>query len=106
MPNKPKRLCPKCGAIIADRCAACAKRYDAQPDRKADKAFYSSQRWRKFRQYMLNLEPMCRQCKTAVAVHLHHEQPRKTHEHLAFDENNVTPLCLSCHSRIEATRHL
>ena len=96
----------------ADRRAANAKlvrkQYEAQPDRADDRRFYASAAWRKFRDAVLRIRPICEcdQCTAKglllQALHLHHLKPRKTHPELQFDPANVQPLTHACHSRIEA----
>lgn len=86
------------------------KDYEANPQRREDKAFYCSKQWRAFREYILRKRPVCEcdQCKKdgriMEAKHVHHVKPRKAHPELAFEEGNVLALSHPCHSRIEAER--
>jgi 5-methylcytosine-specific restriction protein A len=41
-------------------------------------------------------EPMCRQCKTRVAMEIDHIRPLS--EGGTEDESNLQPLCVECHS--------
>lgn len=84
-----------------------ARERDRQYDRarQADKNFYSSTRWRKFRAWVLAERPLCEDCLAAsrvvTAEHVHHIQPRTTHPELAFEACNVRALCQPCHNAQE-----
>lgn len=71
--------------------------------RKADKAFYKSVRWLEVRAIVLSRDDgLCQQCKrrgrTATGSQVDHIKPRKQHQELAFDTENLETLCLSCHN--------
>lgn len=89
------------------------KEYESQEGRAADRAFYSSKRWTKFRNYLLGIideatnipkYSMCQEClklgriKTA-GVQIDHIKPRKERPDLAFDEDNCQGLCRECHGK-------
>lgn len=77
--------------------------YEARPDRKADKRFYASPRWRRFRLSYLRAHPFCADCERegrhTLAEHVHHVVERKVDPDRAFDETNVKGLCEPCHSK-------
>jgi len=114
MATRSRTICMACGTMYVPGrgCPTCSgkarKRYEAAPARREDKAFYDSPAWRAFRRAELAMRPLCvailpdgRPCHKP-AKHLHHIKPRKTHPELAFDGGNVDPLCVACHSRLEA----
>ena len=82
---------------------ACAEKF--KHARQADKNFYSSTRWLKFRRWYLASHPLCVKCEakrlTVLAEHVHHVQTRKSHPELAFDEDNCQALCQPCHNAEE-----
>jgi 5-methylcytosine-specific restriction protein A len=101
MPTAPKTFRPAH--------AQKAKRdYETSEERQADKRFYASAAWRRFRKWVLQREPLCRRCKAEgrdeAAEHVHHVKSRKTHPDLAFNESNVEPLCEPHHSAEEMAR--
>ena len=87
----------KCGAIVGDdtkcqrchrgRMTAAQKGYDYQ--------------WRKFREQVLDDQPLCVDCekqgKVKPACELHHIQGIQVAPHLRLERTNVAPLCEKCH---------
>lgn len=73
--------------------------------RQADKNFYSSARWVKYRRWYLSEHPLCVDCQargiTQAAEHVHHIKPRKPFPELAFEETNCKALCVPCHNAQE-----
>lgn len=63
---------------------------------------YCTARWRRLRIYVIASEPLCRYCKeqgrVTVAVDIDHIIPLAKRPDLAFDQNNLQPLCRPCHS--------
>ncbi len=102
MPKRVPTLAPPLAQVVR---RARAREYDARPDRKADKAFYDSAAWLRFRAYILTRRPLCERCQEdghlTPARHVHHVKPRKDRPDLAFDEDNVQALCVPCHNRVE-----
>lgn len=76
------------------------KRADAKRER--DK-FYSSARWMKFRRVYLFDNPLCLDCMwegvPTPATTPHHIIERLHAPELAYDEDNLIPLCHACHTR-------
>lgn len=72
--------------------------------RQADKAFYSSAAWRKFRASYLKDNPSCASClkegRTTAANHVHHIKERRDFPELSFEESNMASLCAPCHSKL------
>lgn len=78
--------------------------YDQTPERRMDKDFYKSPRWRRLRAAYLAEHPLCAKCdeegRTTAARHVHHVKERKQFPELAFEWDNLQSLCVPCHSRI------
>ena len=89
---------PLAGKINQARIAA----YERSPQRMADKAFYCSKRWLKWRAWFLATYPLCADCaergKATAATEVHHVVKRKADPDRAFDETNCKGLCASCHA--------
>ena len=67
--------------------------------------WYSGVKWRKMRSYILDKEPLCRdclklgRCRPAQMVdHIIPIEPDSPNE-LKFGEDNLCPLCFSCHNK-------
>jgi 5-methylcytosine-specific restriction protein A len=82
--------------------------YDATAERKADKAFYKSPKWRAMREAILADNPLCVDClakgRTTPAAHVHHVEERKDRPELALARSNLAPLCQPCHNRHRRAR--
>jgi 5-methylcytosine-specific restriction endonuclease McrA len=78
--------------------APAAKSYERQTKRKEDISFYHNKRWVKLRALKIAEFPMCERCGAALAQHVHHIKPRKTHPDLAFEYENLESLCIPCHN--------
>ncbi len=66
---------------------------------------YDSSRWRGpngLRVQVLSTRPFCAICGLLASV-VDHIRPHRGNEALAFDINNLRPLCNECHSRISPT---
>lgn len=79
------------------------KDYETTSGRMEDKRFYCSKQWLKTRAIILANDPICRACEAegivTPAEHIDHIIPRKIRPDLAFDADNLQPLCRSCHGR-------
>lgn len=75
--------------------------YENGQDRKADRAWYQSERWRGLRalvlreQHYLCAAPGC----PREAKHVHHIQERKDRPDLSYTRSNLEGLCVACHNR-------
>ena len=113
MPARPLQLCRQCGCRTltrerGGRCEAHRRELEREgnkagdPDRKATKRFYAGLRWRKLRQWILEMRPLCAECERAgvlrPATEVDHVIPRLEREDLAYDQDNLQGLCRSCHS--------
>ena len=68
--------------------------------RRADIAFYTSTRWRRFRLQQLRSTPLCERCETPTpSVDCHHRIDRKLNPAIAFSPENTEMLCRSCHEK-------
>lgn len=78
------------------------REYENSPQRRADRKFYQSAKWKRFRAMILNKNPMCEPCeatgRTRLADHVHHVVDRKVDPSKAFDESNARRVCRSCHN--------
>jgi 5-methylcytosine-specific restriction protein A len=97
-----------CGALIDQsgycprHLAAKRRRYD-QEQRPERHKLYHSARWQQLRKIKLNLNPICEDCKDALAEQVHHRLSVDQRPDLAFDLANLESLCASCHSTKTAT---
>jgi 5-methylcytosine-specific restriction endonuclease McrA len=67
-------------------------RYDAA------KRIRSSDRWKQVRELaMAKAAGMCLYCHKAAAEEVHHIKSVAEHPELAFDMDNLIPLCIRCH---------
>lgn len=95
---RARRRCQPAAAMIR-------RAYEAAPDRRADKAFYSSAAWRALRAAYLAEWPLCRRCPPArptPALEVHHRKPRDAYPDLALDYANLEGLCRTCHRKTRA----
>jgi 5-methylcytosine-specific restriction protein A len=111
MPTKPKTHDPLPAYLRAkmDKQRAVdqerrRKEYEANESRAADRRFYCSTRWKGFRDYLKSKAEyvFCIECKKegslVKATQLDHIKPRKQYPELAFDEENIQPLCRKHHA--------
>lgn len=110
MPNLPPKRCthPGCPATAIPpdyRCDAHKTQTRGRADRssyhKSNDYFYSSTRWRRFRLWFLQRNPVCvgYECKcNALAAVVDHIKPIADGG-AKLDASNCQPLCVSCHSR-------
>lgn len=108
MALRPKHVCPAPGCTATTRERYCerhaqtrGKDYDAE--HKAERSFYWSTRWRKFRAWFLAGHPLCEWClehgHVTAATQVDHRKPRRDYPSLAFDEANCRAGCASCHAK-------
>ena len=66
---------------------------------------YNTTRWQRLRVLVLSSEPCCRYCaeqgRTTVATDVDHIRPVAEAPGLAFDQDNLQPLCHACHSSVK-----
>lgn len=62
-----------------------------------DKGEYNTTAWRKLRAFILNEEPMCRECKRKAASVIDHINPIRLGGEF-WDVKNLQPLCVTCHN--------
>lgn len=67
--------------------------------------FYNSRGWRNLSEEIINANHReCQMCKRdhtlTRATLVHHIKPLREHPELAYDRNNLMPLCHDCHERI------
>jgi len=103
VPRAAPRPCPGCQALItgrASRCPKCVKVTHRRIDERRGSAHARGygRRWRKVRLAALAREPLCRMCGEAGRL-----MPANEVDHIDGDsgnnrEDNLRPLCKSCHS--------
>lgn len=72
--------------------------------RKSLRGVYQTRRWKNLRKQILDKEPLCRLCSArglSVAAYAidHIIRHSGLEDPLAFDTENLQPLCVSCHSK-------
>jgi 5-methylcytosine-specific restriction enzyme A len=67
--------------------------------------FYSSTRWKRFREMVLNRHPVCQKCGREESRVVHHLVERLDDPELSLEETNVVAWCKSCHSRHHKSGH-
>jgi 5-methylcytosine-specific restriction protein A len=93
MPTKPATYCNGCGQAVRGSCSRCrAVREHTRPTSHA--RGYGS-KWRKLRNYVLALDPMCSHCKREIATEVDHIK-RKA-DGGTDDTENLQGLCHECH---------
>lgn len=104
-PWKPKQFRPPGFKTREERTRA----YETTAERKADKAFYNSALWKRFRRCYIATHPFCVECgKEGLLVpteHVDHVVDRKAAPARAFDEENLQALCAQHHSQKTAREH-
>jgi 5-methylcytosine-specific restriction endonuclease McrA len=95
-------------AVSRGRCALHSPA-DEQQRHRFGPAIYNDKRWRGkwgLRARVLAEQPLCVLCleqqRVSLATCVDHRQAHRGNERLAFDINNLRPLCASCHGRITA----
>ena len=100
-----KGYCPAHAHLAPPKYTETDKHYDQEKRDKWSIRFYRSAQWLSARRWILAHEPECRRCKRRLAQMVHHIQPVKEirilHPHLLTAEENLMPLCWSCHAIIE-----
>lgn len=78
-----------------------SRRDQRSAEAAAYRKLYSSARWRKLREWVLNAEPLCRYCMESETIEpatvVDHVRPHKGDPLLFWDPNNLQPLCAACH---------
>lgn len=107
MPSLPPKRCSarNCREFVTVGqrfCEAHARTQWREESRFGDRdMFYVSTAWVKVREFILRREPLCRSCAYAgriiPATVVDHITPRRKGG-AALDEENLQPLCISCHN--------
>lgn len=117
MPNLPMRSCTVPGCPVLSTGGPCEQHRkqrrqeaDSRKDR-ATRALYDTQRWHRFRAAYLASHPLCvdpfglHGDTPVLAKIVDHIQDHHGDERLAWDEDNLQGLCVSCHSTKTAREH-
>lgn len=104
MPKRAPRIClePGCNErVTKGRCEQHNRSRQYDRERGADRQFYSTPRWRKFRRWFLARHPWCvlHDGPAPLATVVDHIIPRAERPDLAYVESNCRGLCVSCHNR-------
>lgn len=108
VPDRPKRLCPRCGAIVQGSCTACRKQREAR--RGDGHEFYWTSEWKKFRRWFASSNPLCWFCEqegrlTPMQDVDHWPVPRAQLPRDRWcDPDCCKPACRACHAKHGATR--
>jgi 5-methylcytosine-specific restriction protein A len=66
--------------------------------------FYSSNCWRRLRNYKIKIDPLCKECwkegRVTRATRVHHIKEIKECPELKFNLDNLESVCDSCHNKI------
>lgn len=106
MAQAPLRRCsfPSCRELVRE--ARCPKHKSTPAHGGKRDQWCSNRRWRKLRDAFIAANPLCVQCqargKIAAAEHIHHVQARRDRPDLAYEWDNLSALCASCHSQATA----
>lgn len=71
-------------------------------------AIYNTARWRSIRDWAMGMMPLCpdpfgdHPDRVVPAAEVHHIVPLERDDSLAFDRDNVIPLCRRCHAKADA----
>jgi len=95
MPNVPKKESKKPWIKYQD--FAKQKRKTWKGNDHEDAAFYNSRAWRRLRLYILQGDPLCRECNKPATVVDHIEPIRLGGA--SMDPENLQPMCASCHNK-------
>lgn len=113
--SKDLRICTNCHKLVDfdhhDCPALKAKqlkqaKITSENDKRTSKQL-TSQRWRRFRQYIILRDGgKCQRCATKLGINtfdhleIHHIKPRINYPELLFDENNCITLCKQCNDHL------
>lgn len=90
----------KCDKHIKNR----HKQYRAKRIDTNELEFYSSNTWRRLRNYKIKMDPLCEKCLDdgiiKMATTVHHIKELKKHRELGLTIANLMSICNSCHNKI------
>lgn len=116
MPETPPKPCiqPGChtfAVVGKPRCAAHMGDYDRRrkdnPALRVAQKIRSNRLWQKVRLNFRIANPLCcdpfgdHALGPEPTQDIHHVLPLATHPHLAYTDDNLRPLCRSCHCKVE-----
>ena len=105
MPYKPQKQCGHMGCLmLVESGTRYCPEHRKQYNHRTNASHYDT-RWRKISKLFLANNPLCADCKKAgrltPATETHHIVP--VEEGGSDRDDNLYPLCKSCHSRISIT---
>lgn len=119
-----RKLClaPGCPRYRLEGSSYCEKHQDLQAEKEKRKqeflsnlythtpsradTFYTSTKWKKLSRRILQERPICEICGENYADQVHHIIPVADNPELAYDENNLQPICRACHARLTRKERL
>lgn len=114
MPNRAKRICPRCKQLYVGRCAVCAARLLVKTKLRTDAAGpdpYDNNRWRQFSRAFLAVHPTC-ECPRHLAMPEYRRPRAQITDHIdglgpngprGYDPANCQALTRKCHGHKTAT---
>lgn len=107
MPDRPETHRPKGAPTRAQQRRDYEARRKVDPGLSEAKSIRSSARWQAVRSLALSRRPLCCECLRSgvrrAATEVHHRIPIREDASQAFALDNLMPLCIPCHRRIEGT---
>ena len=103
MAKRARKYCRAypCGGMAVEGSSYC-KEHQPPPAPKLVDNFYVSVAWRRYRNWFITNNPLCKKCEshglTVLADVVDHRLPLKDGGE-PFDEDNTQSLCHSCHNR-------
>lgn len=102
-----KKICSKCGKIIAEgtQCS-CKNTTFTKNNKKKEKDPIHSTQWRKKRLQIIKRDKLCMRCFIKYKVingenlTVHHILSRKNYPELIFDDSNLVCLCETCNKQL------
>ena len=106
LPNKPKRLCARCGAIVQGQCP-CSKQRAKQADiaraHTNCRDLYNTTRWKAYSVAFRHANPLCVDCEArgllVGADVVGHVKPASHFPELFFEPSNHRAICTACNSK-------
>ena len=102
-----KKICsyPSCNVLIDFDNRYCErhipeKRIPFKNAIRTNESLYNSVKWRKLRKRILLKYNVCQNCGFDNDLEIHHIIPPRGNEETFYNEDNLIPLCKTCHKNI------
>lgn len=109
VPNKPKRLCPKCQQVVQGPCKQCTTQRTQQYEqaRAPSVSEYKTNRWKRYSAWFRMTHPLCVDCERkgvlSAAEVVGHIKPAKFFPELFWEPTNHKPQCTKCNREQEVS---